>query len=310
MYDVLVVGGGPTGLAAALYTGRALLKTAVIERLQHGGQIALTNDIENYPGFPEAISGPELTRRMKTQAEKFGAEMLAGEVKGFQKNGKAFVLQTGGDPLEAKALILATGADPRLLDCPGEKTYTGFGVSYCATCDGAFFRDQKVFVVGGGDAAVEEGTFLTRFASSVTIVHRRDELRASPVVQQRAFDNPKIDFRWNAVVEEILGEGTGDADKKVTGVRLKDVKTGEVHDEETDGVFVFIGHIPNTGWLKGVVDLDEHGLIKVDLNMRTSLPGVFACGDNRVGAKKQLASSCGDGVTAALEAQHYVESLE
>lgn len=302
MRDVIIVGGGSAGLAAAVYTCRNQLDTVLFERSVLGGQISLTNEVENYPGFPEAVSGPELTELLRRQAVKFGLTIENRAVTALSKGDGVFHLETDGGTETAKVVILATGASPRFLGCPGEKEYTGRGVSYCATCDGPFFRNQELVVVGGGDAAVEEGHFLTRFASKVTIVHRRDQFRATPIISERFLSDPKGAVIWNTVVEEILGDERG-----VTGVRLRDVKTGQKRNFPCQGVFIFVGHIPNTDLVKELVELDEHGLIKVDLQMRTSLPGLFACGDNRSQAMRQLACSCGDGVTAALAARKYIE---
>ena len=304
MRDVIIVGGGASGLSSAIYTCRNQLDTVLFERSVLGGQISMTNDVENYPGFPEGISGPELTDLMRRQAERFGLTIEIRSVTAIEKRGNVFHLSTDRGEETCKAVILATGASPRLLNCPGEKEFTGLGVSYCATCDGPFYKNKDVFVVGGGDAAVEEGHFLTRFAANVTVVHRRDQFRATPILAQRFLEGPKGHVIWDSVIDEILGDSTG-----VTGARLRNVKTEETRDVPTDGVFVFIGHIPNTDLVKELVELDEHGLIKVDVEMRTNVPGLYACGDNRSGAMRQLACSSGDGVTAALAVRKYVEDV-
>jgi len=303
-YDVLIVGGGGAGLTAALYTSRAKLSTVLLEKLTPGGQIALTDLVENYPGFPEGVTGTEISQRMEEQAKRYGTEVIYDEVTALEKkNGNFVVKRDGGEPLEAKSLIVASGASYRNLGVPGERELTGKGVSYCATCDGAFFKEKELVIVGGGDSAMQEGLFLTRFATKITVVHRRDKLRASPILQERAVKHPKIKFIWNTVVTEVLGE------KKVERVKLKNVESGKVEDFKTDGIFVFIGHDPNTGFLKGVVTLDEKGYVKADDKLQTSVPGIFVCGEVRAGAVKQLVSCCGEGCEAALAAQDYLEHL-
>lgn len=302
LYDVLIIGGGGAGLTAALYTSRAKLSTLLLEKLTPGGQIALTDLVENYPGFPEGITGGEISQRMEDQAKRYGTEVLYEEVAQIEKQDKNFAVKTsGGQTLRSRTLILATGASYRNLGVPGEKELTGKGVSYCATCDGAFFKEKELVVVGGGDSAMQEGIFLTRFATKLTVVHRRDKLRASPILQERAKQNPKIKFVWDTVVTRIAG------DKKVEAVRLQNMKTRQEQDFKTDGVFVFIGHDPNTGFLKGFVELDEKGYVKTDDKLATSCPGVFACGEVRRGAVQQLVSCCGEGCEAALSAQAYLE---
>jgi thioredoxin reductase (NADPH) len=301
-YDVLVIGGGGAGLTAALYTSRAKLSTLLIEKLTPGGQIALTDMVENYPGFPEGITGGEISQRMEDQAKRYGTQVVYEEVSGIEKKNESFITQTSaGQNFQSRGVILASGASYRNLGVPKEKELTGRGVSYCATCDGAFFKEKELVVVGGGDSAMQEGLFLTRFATRLTVVHRRDKLRASPLLQERAFQNPKMKFIWDTVVAEIVG------DKKVQGVKLKNLKTGGVHDFKTDGIFVFIGHDPNTGFLRGFVELDEKGYVKTDSKLQTSLPGVFACGEVRRGAVQQLVSCCGEGCEAALACQAYLE---
>lgn len=305
-WDTIIVGAGPAGMAAALYTSRGNLSTLVIEKGPTGGQIATTEAVENYPGFPEPETGPGLSDRFQKQAEKFGAVIKNGTVTDIRKNDDDTftVVMDGRRELTAITVICAMGADPRKLGVPGEKNNVGTGVSYCATCDGAFFREKQVVVVGGGDAAVEEGLFLTRYASNVTIIHRRDELRATKVLQDRAFENEKIDFIWDSTVEEIVSEGV------VKSVKLKNLKTGEESEFETQGVFIFVGHVPNTSLVKDMLEMDEHALIKVDLWMRTSIEGMYACGDCRTEAARQLASSAGDGVTAAIAATKYVDEYK
>ena len=301
-YDVLIIGGGGAGLTAALYTSRAKLTTLLLEKLAPGGQIALTDMVENYPGFPEGVTGQEISRRMEEQVKRYGTEILYDEVSGLEKKDGQFRVKTAsGASFGSRTLILASGASYRNLLVPGEKELTGRGVSYCATCDGAFFKEKELVVVGGGDSAMQEGIFLTRFATQVTVVHRRDKLRASPILQERALHHPKMKFIWDTVVTEVVGE------KKVQGVRLKNLKTGETKDFKTDGIFVFVGHDPNTRFLKGFVELDEKGYVKTDPKLQTSVAGVFACGEVRAGAVQQLVSCCGEGCEAALAAQAYLE---
>lgn len=300
-YDVVIIGGGGSGLTAALYSSRAKLSTVLFEKLTPGGQIALTDVVENYPGFPEGITGPEISQKMEEQAKRYGTEVVYEEVLSIAKKEKGFELKTSSGAYEAGAVILSTGASFRMLNVPGEKELTGRGVSYCATCDGAFFKEKQIIVVGGGDSALQEGIFLTRFASKVSIVHRRDKLRASPILQERAKQNPKIEFIWDTVVEKIQGA------KKVEGVTLKNLKTQQSSEFKTDGVFVFVGHDPNTGFLKGFVELDEKGYVKSGEGVATSVPGVFAAGEIRAGAIKQLVAACGEGCEAALAAQAFLE---
>jgi len=304
MYDTIIIGAGPAGLTAALYAARGRLNTLVIEKGASGGQIALTEMVENYPGFPEAESGSNLADLFQRQAEKFGANVIHATVQSIRPNGTSFRVATEKDVLETQSIICAMGADPRRLSVPGENQNIGTGVSYCATCDGFFFRGKDVIVVGGGDAAVEEGLFLTKFANTVTIVHRRDALRAGKIIQERAFAHEKIKFIWNTVVTEIISNG------KVKSVRLKNLQSGEVREHPIDGVFIFVGHIPNTKLVEGILELDPSQLIKVDLLMRTSVPGIFACGDCRSEAARQMVSSAGDGAAAAISAVKYVDELK
>ena len=299
-YDVVIIGGGPAGLTAGIYAGRAQLKTVIVEKGLPGGQIAQTDEVENYPGFPEGISGPELASRMVRQAEKFGARIVMDEVLGLERAEGGYLVRGYERNYRARAVIVATGANPRRLGVPGEDKFYGRGVSTCATCDGFFYRDKEVVVVGGGDAAVEEGIFLTKFARKVTLVHRRDELRANKVAQKRAFQNPKMHFLFSHVVTEILGED------QVTGVRLKNLKTGEEYVYPTDGVFVFIGHEPNTAFLKGVVELRPDGYIAVRDEVFTSEPGIFAAGDVADPIYRQLTTSVGAGTRAAMMAERYL----
>ncbi len=300
--EVVVIGAGPAGLAAALYAGRARLATVVIERGAAGGQASTTHLIENYPGFPEGITGPDLMQRMEQQARRFGAEFRYAEVRALAtgEDGGGFLISTSEGDLRAPAVIVATGTEPVRLGVPGEDRLRGSGVSYCATCDGAFFRDKHVLVVGGGDSAIVEALFLTRFASRVTVVHRRDELRATKVVQEDAFKNPKIGFVWNSVVDEILG-----ADR-VEGVILRDTRTGEKRRLDADGVFVAIGSRPDTGFVAGLVDLDPQGYIVTDDRMRTRTAGLFAAGDVRAKTVRQVVTAVADGAVAAVEAERHI----
>ena len=300
-YDVLIIGGGGSGLTAAIYASRANLSTLLLEKLTPGGQIALTDVVENYPGFPKGVTGPEISMMMEEQAKRYGTEVVYQEVKSIAKDNGKFNIKTTSENYEAKAIILATGASFRRVGVPGEKELTGKGVSYCATCDGAFFKEKEIIVIGGGDSALQEGLFLTRFVTKVSVVHRRDQLRASPILQDRAKNHPKIEFIWNTVIENIKGE------KKVEGVILKDVKSGQTREFKTDGVFIFIGHDPNSALIKDFVELDDKGYVKTGKSLVTSVPGVFAAGEIRAGAVKQLVSACGEGCEAALAAQEHIE---
>lgn len=303
MRNVVIIGGGPAGYTAAIYTARALLSPLVVAGYQHGGQLMLTTDVENFPGFPEGIQGPELMERMRKQAERFGAEMVFKDATEVDFKEQPYKIKIGDEWIETKTVIIATGARARMLDIPGEKEYLGKGVSTCATCDGAFYRDLKVAVVGGGDSAMEEAIFLTRFATEVTIIHRRDQLRASKILQERAMRNEKIKFLWNTIVTEVLG----DPQKGVTGIRLKNVKTGETSEMELDGLFIAIGHIPNTDLFKGQIELDAQGYIVTDGRTRTSRPGIFAAGDVVDHIYRQAITAAGMGCMAAIEAERYLE---
>lgn len=305
LFDVAIIGGGGAGLTAGLYASRANLKTVLFEKINTGGQISLTDTVENYPGFPGGITGPEISLKMEDQAKKYGTELITEEIKGLSQKDKTFILKTAAKEYFSKSMILASGASPRKLQVAGERELTGRGVSYCATCDGAFFKNKEIVVVGGGDSAMQEGIFLTRFAAKVFIVHRRDKLRASPILQDRASKNERMEFIWDTVVTSIYG------DKKVDQVRLKNVKTNQERDFKTDGIFVFVGHDPETGYVGDFVRLDEKGyVIGNPVTMETSRKGVFAAGEVRSGAVKQLVTACGEGCTAALSAQHYLENLE
>jgi len=305
IYDVIIIGGGPAGLAAALYAGRARLDTLMIEKLVEGGQIVTTDEIENYPGSIEHDSGPKLIERMVAQAAKFGTTTIKEKVVEVDLKGDTKTITTTGGSYKSRAVIIATGANPRPIGCPGEKRLTGMGVSYCATCDGAFFEDMDIYVVGGGDSAVEEALFLTRFGRKVTIIHRRDELRAAKYLQEKAKEHPKIDFIWNSTVVEIKGEDV------VEAMVIEDTKTGEkreiVANEEdgTFGIFVFVGLVPNSGIFEGIVDMDG-GYILTNDNMETNVPGVFAAGDIRVKTLRQVVTAAADGAIAAVMADRYI----
>jgi thioredoxin reductase (NADPH) len=298
---VLILGAGPAGLSAALYAARAELSPLVLTGTEMGGQASLTHTIENYPGFPEGIGGAELGELFRQQAERFGARFEYDLATAVDLSQRPFKVRTYSNEYLAETLIIATGASPNHLNVPNESELTGRGVSYCATCDGWFFKDKKVVVVGGGDSALEEGLFLTRYATDVTIIHRRDQLRAGAILQKRARENPKIHFIWDTVVSEILGNGV------VTGVRLKNVKTGEMKDFETDGVFIFIGHTPNTQIFQGQLEMTPQGYIVTDMQMRTSVEGVFAAGEVMDPHYRQVVTSAGMGAAAAIQATRFLE---
>ncbi len=299
---VLVLGSGPAGLSAALYAARAELEPVVLTGMQLGGQAALTYTIENYPGFPEGVGGAQLGELFQKQAEHFGAKVefdLAHEV---DLSRRPFRVTTDSGEYLADSLIISTGADPNKLMVPGEQELTGRGVSYCATCDGWFFKDKKVVIVGGGDSALEEGLFITRYASSVTVIHRREELRASPLLQKRAKEHPKMNFIWNSVVTEVIGKD------KLEALRLKNVQTGAETVFETDGLFIFIGHTPNTQMFKGQLNMDERGYVIVNDRMETSVEGVYAAGEAADPHFRQVITSAGMGAAAAIQATHFLEA--
>ena len=304
---VVIIGSGPAGLTAALYTARAQLAPVVIAGSQLGGQVAITHEIENYPGFPDGLSGPELVERMKEHAENFGAKVEFDLVESVEfSKGSPFHIKTMSEEYLADAVIITIGADPRKLGVPGEEAYTGTGVSYCGTCDGFFFRGKDIVVVGGGDSALEEGIFLTRFANSVNIIHRRDELRAGIQLQTRAFKNEKISFTWNSLVEEIIGNEDGG----VNAVRLKNRVTGEETVHPTEGVFIFIGHDPNNTVFGDQIALNENGYIITDQRYRTSVDGVYAAGEIQDEIWRQVATSVGQGTSAAMAAIQWLEEHE
>ena len=310
IYDVIVLGAGPAGLTAGLYSGRARLSTLVIEKGQDGGQIAITNEIENYPGQVEGDSGPSLIARMTKQCEHFGVERVSDMIKEVELTGPVKMLIGVKGEYEAKCVIIATGAFPRPIGCKNEGKFVGKGISFCATCDASFFQDLEVYVVGGGDAAVEEAMYLTKFARKVTIIHRRDELRAAKSIQEKAFKNEKLHFMWNTVVDEVDGE-----DDILSKMIVKNTKTGELTTIEADeddglfGLFGFIGLLPKSDLFEGVIDMDK-GYIKTDDNMHTNVEGVYAAGDIRVKSLRQVVTAAADGAIAAMQAEKYIANLE
>ena len=308
IYDVIVLGAGPAGLAAGLYAGRSRLSTLIIEKGQDGGQIAITDEIENYPGqIVEGESGPSLIARMTEQAKKFGAERCSDVIKSVELNGEVKKLIGAKGEYEAKCVIIATGAFPKPIGCENEGKFTGKGISFCATCDASFFEDFEVYVVGGGDSAVEEAMYLTKFARKVTIIHRRNELRAAKSIQEKAFKNPKLHFMWDTVVTRV------DGDELLSSMTVKNVKTGElttINADEEDGLFGlfgFIGYNPNSQLFEGMLDM-ENGYTKTDENMHTNIPGVFAAGDIRVKSLRQVVTAAADGAIAAMQAEHYISN--
>jgi thioredoxin reductase (NADPH) len=303
MRNVVIIGSGPAGYTAAIYTARASLSPLLIEGLQLGGQLSITTEVENFPGFPEGVMGPALMEAMKAQAAKFGADFLSGVATQVDLSRRPFLIATDDQEIQATSLIIATGASARLIGLDSERKLIGYGVSTCATCDGFFFRGKEIVVVGGGDSALEEATFLTKFASKVTIIHRRDKLRGSKFMQDKTLQNPKIAFQWDSVVEDIYDVKA----KNVTGLKLKNVKTGQYTDFKTDGVFVAIGHIPNTQIFQGQLDMDENGYIRTHDETKTSVPGVFAAGDVQDRIYRQAITAAGSGCMAALDAERFLE---
>ena len=304
MRNVIIIGSGPAGLTAAIYAGRANLKPLVIAGMERGGQVTLTNDLENYPGFPDGLGGFEMYQLFEKQAQKFGAEMLYDVVTRVDLSGEVKKVYTANEMFEAKAVIIATGSTPKRLGVPGENEFIGRGVSYCATCDGFFFTGKHVAVIGGGNSALDEGLFLTRFAQKVTIIHRRDRLRADAILQERARRNEKIEFLLDTVVEQVIG------DQGVHTLRLKNVRSGEISDFKVDGVFVFIGHSPNVSLFEGQIEFDQQGYIKTDRRTRTNVTGVFACGDVQDSLYRQAITAAGSGCQSAIEAEKYIAELE
>jgi len=301
-HDVVIIGSGPAGLTAALYTARANLKPVVVEGLLAGGQLMQTTDVENYPGFPEGIMGPELMEKFKAQAARFGAKFIAGDAASVDFSKRPFTIETDEGTVTARAVIVATGASPKILGIPGEKEYAGRGVSYCATCDGFFFRNQEIVVVGGGDTAMEEANFLTRFGSRVTVVHRRDAFRASKIMGDRLIANPKARVLWNSAVSEVKGDGV-----KVSSVVVKNLKNGESREEPCNGFFVAIGHEPNTSLFKSVLPLNGEGYIKLEAHGSfTNIEGVFAAGDVHDHVYRQAVTAAGAGCRAAIDCERWL----
>ena len=302
---VIIIGSGPAGLTAALYTARASLDPLVISGNQLGGQISITSEVENYPGFPEGTTGPELVDMMQKQAERFGARLLIDEVTKVKfGDGPPFYIKTHGAEFEAEAVIVTVGASPKRLEIPGEEEMIGRGVSFCATCDGFFFREKDVLVVGGGDSALEEALFLTKFANRVRIIHRRDELRAGEALKRRATNHEKIEFIWDTVLEEVVGNG------KVESVVARNLKSKKTESLETDGVFIFIGHYPNSSLFESQLEMDDREYLITDDNMMTSIPGVFAAGEIQDPVWRQIATSVGQGCAAAMACERWLEALE
>lgn len=304
IYDVVIIGSGPGGMTAALYTSRANLKTLILEKGVPGGELLNTSDVENYPGFA-TISGPDLADNMYKGAMQFGAEYAYGNVSNIELDGDLKVITAGNKTYYAYAVVIATGSFHRKLEVPGEEEYSGRGVSYCAVCDGAFFKGKNIFVIGGGDSAVEEGTYLTQFGKKVTVVHRRDQLRAQKVLQDRAFANEKMDFIWNSFVEEIVGDGN-----QVTAIRLKDVQTGEVTEHPADGVFIYVGLLPVSAPFQNLKITDAEGWIVTNEKMETAIPGIFAVGDVRQKTLRQITTAVGDGGQAGHGVYNYVEEIK
>ncbi len=305
LHNVVILGSGPAGLTAAIYTARANLKPVVVEGLGAGGQLMNTTEVENYPGYPEGILGPDLMEAFRKQAERFGAEFVSGDATGVDLSSRPFVVGTDGGELKANALIIATGASPIKLGVRGEEEYSGRGVSYCATCDGFFFRDQEIAVVGGGDTAMEEALFLTRFGKRVTVIHRRDEFRASKIMGDRVLANDKIEVLWDSVVEEVVGDGT-----KVSSIQVKNVKTGEITERPCGGFFVGIGHSPNSELFRSGLP-NENGYLKVHGNTsRTDVEGVFVAGDVHDHIYRQAITAAGEGCKAAIDCERWLEAQE
>ena len=309
IHNVIIIGSGPAGLTAALYTGRANLKPLVFEGLQPGGQLTITTEVENYPGFEHGIMGPELMDIMRKQAQRFGADCRFNIVEKVDFSKPPFKISVSGEEHLAKSVIIATGASAKLLGLDSENEYMGYGVSACATCDGFFFKDQRIIVIGGGDTAMEEASYLTKFGKEVSIVHRREEFRASKIMLDRAMKNPKIKLVTDTVLEEVVGVNEN-GKKKVTGAKLKNVKTGETRVHEVEGIFLGIGHKPNTDLFKGQIELEDNGYIKTSkVNTRTNVTGVFACGDAQDHVYRQAVTAAGSGCMAAIDVERYLESL-
>lgn len=302
---LVIIGSGPSGMAAALYTGRAGLEPLIVSGLEYGGQISLTYEVDNYLGFPDGTTGPELIELMSSHAKKFGARTEFDSVTEVDlKGGPPFTIRTASKEFEAECVILATGASPRRLKIPGEEKYIGHGISFCATCDGFFFRDKEVLVVGGGDSAIEESLFLTQFAKRIRVVHRRDALRAGEQLKKAAFEHEKIEFVWDTVLEEVIG------DEKVSGAKARNVKTGETFELKTDGIFIFIGHYPNSSLFKEQIDMDQDGYLNTDEKMMTNVPGVFAAGEVQDRIYRQIATSVGQGSGAGIMAERWLREQQ
>ncbi len=304
LYDVIIIGGGPAGLSAGIYAMRSRLKTALLEKYAPGGQMLIIDHIENYPGFPGGASGIEITTRMEKQARLLGLEIIPSEVLSLDLSSREKVVHTSTGEYHTKTIIIASGATPRRLGLPNEDRLTGKGVSYCATCDGIFFKDKEIAVIGGGDSAIQDALFLSRFASKIVIIHRRNALRACKILQERVFKNPKITVKWNAIAVEILGK------EKVEGLVIEDVETGERETLAVEGIFVLVGTDPNTEFVRGAVVTDDQGYILTGEEMQTNVPGVFAAGDCRRKSLRQLITAAADGAIAAVSAEKYIESLE
>jgi thioredoxin reductase (NADPH) len=301
-YDVVIIGAGPAGLSAGVYASRSRLKTLIIEKMGAGGQAAIADWIENYPGFGEGISGFDLAQKMETQAKNFGTEFVFDEIAEVSKRNGTFLIKSEQNSYHAKTIILATGTKHRMLGVPGEKEFIGSGVSFCATCDAPFFRDKNVMVVGGGNSAIQEALYLTKFAANVSIVHRRDELRATKILQERAFANSKIQFIWSSVIIEFLGK------ERLESAKIQNVLTKNETNVQIDGAFIFAGLLPNTNFLNDFIKLDESGYILTNDEMATSVPGIFACGDVRKKLLRQVVTAAGDGAVAAFSAQEYISN--
>jgi thioredoxin reductase (NADPH) len=304
MHEVIIIGSGPAGLTAAIYAGRANLKPLLLSGLDRGGQVTLTSDLENFPGFPEGLGGFEMYQLFESQAKKFGTEIVYDLATNVNLKEDPKIVKTQNNEYQTKSVIIATGSNPKKLNIPGEKEFIGKGVSYCATCDGFFFTDKHVVVVGGGNSALDEGIFLTRHAAKVTIIHRRDRLRADAILQERAFENKKIEFIWDTVVEEIMGA------QAVEKLKLKNTKSGEISHLDIDGVFIFIGHKPNVDLFRGQVELDENDNITTDRRTRTNIPGVYACGDVQDSIYRQAITAAGSGCQSGMEAERYIAEIE
>jgi len=305
IYDAIIIGGGPAGLTAGIYLSRARMDTLLIEKALPGGQAILTEIIENYPGFPHGITGPELMQKMEEQAVRFGLKIEYGEVAEIKtKEDKVKIVKINNQEYRTLTIILASGAEASKLDIPGEEEFRGKGVSYCGTCDAPFFKDQKIVVVGGGDTAIEEALYLSKFARGITVIHRRDRLRATKILQERIFLNKKINFSWSSIPLKILGK------YKVEGILIKDLITSEEKEIPCQGVFIFVGNLPNTKFLKDVIKLDNRGYVITDDNMMTSQEGIYACGDVRKKILRQVVTACGEGATAAFAAQKYIEEIK